>query len=108
MPSHRAVNLDFRPFYFLSQLFHPSLLYFLSYLTFLPQMLAEHQSGPRQDTGDKMRYKIRVSAPQKEAVSASEAATDGRGVYGTGVTCTMRWSYREIWDGDDAWRIILP
>lgn len=48
---------------------------FIFYLTFLPHLLAKHQSEPRQDPGDKMRYKTRVSALQEVAVSDSEAAT---------------------------------
>lgn len=53
-------------------------------------MLAGHQSGPRQDTGDQLSCKIWVSALQEVAISDSEAATgEGRGVYGTGVTGAM-------------------
>lgn len=50
----RAVYLDSSQQFFQSHLSHPSLIYFLPYL--------EHQSGPGQDTGDKMRYKIQASA----------------------------------------------
>lgn len=72
-PHTELVHLDFRRSISKINYFIP--FSFIFYLTFLPQMLAGHQSGPRQDTGDQMSCKIWASALQEVAISDSEAAT---------------------------------
>lgn len=73
-------------------------------------MLSNHQVEPGQDIGEKMRYKIWVSALQEVAVFKSGAAPGERGIYGTGLRGAKRGRCREIWDGvgDDAGTVILP